>query len=216
VCDRLPLGVREGAEADGDVEPSAPPGVTLDLADGLPVLEAAEEGETGEADMEGLPVEDSVFCDLVEHWLLEAEPVMETLSVGEREMLTVTLCVSDSEAQGLALGDALGTELGLGQGEAVAEAFTLRLALERREVEGVLVRSVDPEAATLTEGDLLAERVKLLVVLGEVVCEAHGLALCDTLKLWLVLGQSEAEGVPVRATDPEATLAEGERLGERV
>jgi hypothetical protein len=54
------------------------------------------------------------------------------------------------------------------------------------------------------------------VVLGEDVCEAHGLTLWDTLMLRLVLGQSEAEGVPVRAADPEATLAEEERLAERV
>ena len=159
VCDRLPLGEREGAEADGEADPAPPPGEALRLPDRLPLLEAADEGETGEADMEGLPVEDSVFCVLVEHWLLEVEPVMETLRVGEREQLTVPLCVGDGEAQGLALGDALEKELGLGQGVAVAETLTLRLALGRREAEGVLVRSIDPEAAALAEGDLLAERV---------------------------------------------------------
>ncbi len=65
VYDRLTLGVREGAEADGEVEPTAPPGVTLGLADRLPVLEAADEGEASEADIEGLLVEEKVCCDLV-------------------------------------------------------------------------------------------------------------------------------------------------------
>ena len=160
VCDRLPLGEREGAEADGEADPAPPPGEALRLAVRLPLLEAAGEGETGEADTEGLlEVETVKVSDVVEHWLLEVEPVTEALAAGERVQLTVTLCVGDCEAQGLALGDALEKELGLGQGEAVAETLTLRLALGRREAEGVLVRSADPGAVALTEGDLLAERV---------------------------------------------------------
>ncbi len=55
------------------------------------------------------------------------------------------------------------------------------------------------------------------MALGEGDCEAQELALCDTLKLRLVLGQGEAEGEPVRSFDAEAAvLAEGERLAERV
>lgn len=60
VYDRLTLGVREGAEAEGDADPAAPPDVALSLADRLPVLEAADEGEAREADKEGLLVEDKV------------------------------------------------------------------------------------------------------------------------------------------------------------
>ena len=55
------------------------------------------------------------------------------------------------------------------------------------------------------------------MALGEGDGEAQELALCDTLKLWLELGQGEAEGVPVRSVEAEAAvLAEGERLAERV
>ena len=140
VYDRLPLGVREGAEADGEVDPAPPPGVALGLADWLTLLEAADEGETGEADTEGLPEGEAVrVSDPVGHWLFEAEPVMERLAVGEREQLAVTLCAGDCEAQGLALGDTLEAKLAEGQGEAVAEALPLRLALGGCEAEGVLV-----------------------------------------------------------------------------
>jgi hypothetical protein len=160
VCEKLPLGEREGAEADAEADPAPPPGVALRLADRLPLPEAAGEGEAGEADTEGLPEGEAVCaCDPVERWLFEAEPVMEALAAGERVQLTVTLCVGDCEAQGLALGEALENELGLGHGEAVAETFPLRLALECREADCVLVRSVDPEAAALADGNVLAERV---------------------------------------------------------
>ncbi len=157
--DRLTLGVREGAEAEGDADPAAPPDVALSLADRLPVLEAADEGEAREADKEGLLVEDKVCCDLVEHWLLKGEPVNEAQPEEEGEDLAETLGLGDKEPQELTLGDMLALVLVLGQGEAVAEAFPLLLALKRRVAEGVLVRSIDPGAVALTEGDLLAERV---------------------------------------------------------
>ncbi len=177
MCDRLPLGECEGAEEDGEADPAPLPGVALRLADRLSLPEAADEGEAREADTEGLPVEDNVFCDLVEQWLFEAEPVMVALAAGERVQLTVTLCVGDCEAQGLALGEALEKELSEGHGEADAVTFPLLLALKMREAKGVLVLSTDGRAVALVEGDLLVERVKLPEALGEGDCEAHGLAL---------------------------------------
>lgn len=77
----------------------------------------------------------------------------------EGEDLAETLGLGDKEPQELTLGDMLALVLVLGQGEAVAEAFPLRLAVGRREEEGVLVRKKDTGAAKLVEGDLLVERV---------------------------------------------------------
>ncbi len=107
----------------------------------------------------------------------------EGLPEEEGEDLAETLSLGDCEPQELTLGDLLLLMLVLGQGEAVAEALSLRLTLGKREAEGVLVRKKDKGAAKLVDGDLLVDRVKLPVALGEGDCKAHGLDLCVVLML---------------------------------
>ena len=92
VADRLPLAVREKAEAEAEgVPPTPPPEVALGLTVRLLLPDASGVREAGEPDAEREPTEAVCDRDHAELGLMEAEPEVEALPEGERVQLTVAL-----------------------------------------------------------------------------------------------------------------------------